>query len=456
MQPSLNRRFLALLTIATGALVLPGNAGAEGYPDSLREPIHEAALVPAEPADTVPGIFRAVELELGLTYPSVKQEDPEASSPPPHVVGDPLDPLAGMPVVEGPVPAPAVARPPGPSYQVPDRPEVHAFLERFQTGYRRAVVEKWLTRAGRYVEMIREVLLQRGLPEELLCTAMIESGFNPLAASRAGAKGLWQFMAPTARKYGLRVDKWTDERLDPEKSTRAAAAYLRDLYAQYGSWPLAHAAYNGGDVRILRAIKALKTTNFWELTRGRHLAEETKNFVAAIQAAILIHREPERYGFSAVPEKPLAYETIRVNGGTRLPRLAEEAGIDHGDLKALNPELRTVQTPPGESYALKVPVGGADKVRVVLERDAAKSLVASSRRPGPGADQKVAGRAVADSVHVVKPKDTVGGIAKRYGVSVEEIRRWNRLSEEARIRPGDRLRVAMAPATREEGQGGFR
>jgi membrane-bound lytic murein transglycosylase D len=147
-----------------------------------------------------------------------------------------------------------------------------------------------------------------------------------------------------------------------------------------------------------------------------------------------------------VPESPLSYETIRVNGGTRLARIAAEAGIDHDELKALNPELRTPQTPPGESYALKVPVGGADKVRVVLERDAAKSLLAS----------KPAGRVVADSVHVVKPRDTVGGIAKRYGVSVAEIRRWNRLPEEARIRPGDRLRIAMAPAAREEGQGGFR
>lgn len=455
MQPSLNRRFLALLIFSTGALVIPGTVGAEIYPESFREPVEEAALLPAEPPESAStGTLRAVEIELGLTYPSLKQGDTEASSET-ALGGDQFDPLAGMPIVEAaPV---ATARRRGPNYHVPDRPEVQAFVERFQTGYRRAVVEKWLARAGRYVEMIRDVLVQRGLPEELLCTAMIESGFDPLAASRAGAKGLWQFMAPTARRYGLRVDKWTDERLDPEKSTRAAAAYLRDLYAAYGSWPLAHAAYNGGDVRILRAMKSLKSSNFWDLTRGRHLAEETKNFVAAIQAAILIVREPERYGFAVSPEAPLAYETIRVSAGTRLPKLAERAGIDPTELKVLNPELRLAQTPPGDAYALKVPVGGADKVRVVLEQEEARAMVASARRSGPRAGATpVAVRAVSDGVHVVKPQDTVGGIAKRYGVSVAEIRRWNKLSEQARIRPGDRLRVAMATPAREEGQGGFR
>ena len=453
MQPSLNRRFLVLLILSTGALVLPGSAGAETYPFASQEdPVLEASLLPAEPVVTAPtNTFRAIELELGLTYPPLKREEAESEAEPgpdaPASLADvpPLSPAAEA------APAPPARR--GPVYEVPDRPEVDAFVDRFRTGYRRAVVERWLTRAGRYADMIREVLVQRGLPEELLCTAMIESGFDPVAVSRAGAKGLWQFMAPTARLYGLRVDRWADERLDPEKSTRAAARYLKDLYAAYGSWPLAHAAYNGGDVRILRAIKAVKSTNFWDLTRGKHLAEETKNFVTAIQAAILIFREPERYGFSVTPEAPIRYETIRVAPGTRLDRLAAEANLEMGDLKTLNTELRLGQTPPGDPYALKVPVGDADKVRVAIEREEAKKMLATSRRPATLAGV----RTVPDGVHVVKAQDTVGGIAKRYGVSVVEIRRWNRLSEEARIRPGDRLRVAMAsPMAREEGQGGFR
>jgi membrane-bound lytic murein transglycosylase D len=452
MQPSLNRRLLVLLILSTGALMLPGNAGAETYPFSDHDLMLEAALVPVEPSEPASSsTFRMIEIEMGITYPSEKQGESELGSAA-DPFGDPWDPPVGMPIIQA-EPEPA-ARKRAPTYEVPDRPEVHAFVDRFQTGYRRAVVERWLTRAGRYVGMIREILAQRGLPEELLCTVMIESGFDPVAVSRAGAKGLWQFMAPTARRYGLRVDRWMDERLDPEKSTRAAAAYLKDLYAAYGSWPLAHAAYNGGDVRIQRAVRALKSTNFWDLTRGRHLAEETKNFVPAIQAAILIVRDPELYGFSVTPAEPLRYETIRVAAGTRLARLADEAKLEAADLTALNPELRLAQTPPGEPYSLKVPVGGADKVRAVLEREAAKRMVASA---GTGRAGAAAARALPDGVHVVKPQDTVGGIAKRYGVSVAEVRRWNRLSEEARIFPGDRLRVALAsPAAREEGQGGFR
>jgi membrane-bound lytic murein transglycosylase D len=323
------------------------------------------------------------------------------------------------------------------AFPIPDNAEVRQFLERFQTGYRRAVVERWIERSGRYAGMIQGVLRDKGLPEDLMFTAMIESGFNPIAVSRAGAKGLWQFMAPTARRYGLRVDRWVDERLDPEKSTVAAARYLSDLHGLFGSWELAKAGYNAGEMKILRAMKTLGTSDFWELTRGRILQEETKNFVPAILAATLIGREPERYGFTASQTEPLAYETSPVPSGFALSRVAVLVGVGVEVLYELNPELKLKQTPPGGSYLLKFPVGASERFVEAQERQREQRLGASGRgrqAPKPG-------------IHVVRPKETVGTIAKRYGVSAAELTRWNELDGGAQIRPGDRLRIASAAST---------
>jgi membrane-bound lytic murein transglycosylase D len=324
--------------------------------------------------------------------------------------------------------------PPTPAFRITDNAKVRHYLERFQTGYRRAVVELWIERSGRYAGMIQGVLRDKGLPEDLMFTAMIESGFNPVAVSRAGAKGLWQFMAPTARRYGLRVDRWVDERLDPEKSTVAAARYFSDLHALFGSWELAKAGYNAGEMKILRAMKTLGTSDFWELTRGRILKEETKNFVPAIQAATLIGREPERYGFTASQTEPLAYESVPAPSGLALSRAAALAGVGVEVLYELNPELRLKQTPPGLPYLLKFPVGASERFVEAQERAREQRLAAAGR-----------GRqAVKPDIHVVQSKETVGTIAKRYGVSAAELTRWNELDEGARIRPGDRLRIASA------------
>ena len=388
--------------------------------------------------------------DLSATCLSVKQPDEEdgsAASP----AREPAPSASGSPGALAELPAEVILPPAvlaAARYQVEDNHDVRRFLDRFQTGDRRAVVERWLVRAGRYLPMVLDVFKQKGLPEDLVFTAMIESGFDPLAASRAGARGIWQFMAPTARRYGLRVDRWLDERLDPEKSTAAAARHFVDLYAVFGSWNLAQAAYNAGERTVVEAIRAMGTTDFWALTRGRRLKDETKNYVPAIQAATLIAREPERYGFIVTPAPPLTYEVVSVPASTSLKQLASKSGVELDALERLNPELRLKQTPPDGPYGLKVPVAGAVLVRTALDRGAGtRHVVAVSRGGEP--------RVTRPSVHVVKRQETVALIARRYGVSVADIVRWNDLDDTARIRPGDRLRVTTLGG-REEAQGGFR
>src|SRR6266853_2423539 len=304
-------RDLGLVFLCLAALGYPRIAGAE--PEGFS---------PLGPTSAPPVESRAVEAPQGEAILTLGQGPTEPS---PESDGQISDGAA----TESFSPA-------APVFPIRDNAEVRFFLERFQSGSRRAVVERWIERSGRYAGMIQGVLRAKGLPEDLMFTAMIESGFNPVAVSRAGAKGLWQFMAPTARRYGLRVDRWVDERLDPEKSTVAAASYLRDLHAMFGSWELAKAAYNAGEMKVIRAMKALKTRDFWDLTRGSVLREETKNFVPAIQAATLIGREPERYGFVAAFAEPLAYEQAPVPAVTTLKRVAALAGVATDELEELN------------------------------------------------------------------------------------------------------------------------
>lgn len=408
-----NRPFgVSLMLLSLAALGDPGAAGAEleGF-----SPLRLASEPPLE--------TRAVE--------------PPQGEPILKLLHDPTQPGPGSDLQTSDGAETQSFSPPTSAGPIRDNVEVRHFLERFQTGYRRAVVERWIERSGRYAEMIQGVLRDKGLPEDLMFTAMIESGFNPLAVSRVGAKGLWQFMAPTARRYGLRVDRWVDERLDPEKSTLAAARYLSDLYALFGSWELAQAGYNAGEMKVLRAMKALGTSDFWELARGRILREETKKFVPAIQAATMIGREPERYGFAPSQAEPLAYEAAPVPSGLALSRVAVLVGVGVDVLRELNPELRMKQTPPGGPYLLKFPVGASERFAGAQERGRGNRLATA------GHGRQVSKR----EIHVVRPKETVGTIAKRYGVSAAELTRWNELDEAARIRPGDRLRIASAAPT---------
>ena len=381
---------------------------------------------PMEPVGVIPVAWPASQEALADTFgPPIQVRETEVAPPAQAVVSLAL-------VTE---PTPAIARPaPAPAYPVQFNEHVRFFLDRFQTGYRRAITESRLARSGRYLPMIMDIFKEKGLPEELVFTAMIESGFNPVAVSRAGAKGLWQFMAPTARLYGLRVDRWLDERLDPEKSTVAAANYLRDLYTVFGSWDLAQAAYNAGEVRVQQAIQGSGTRDFWVLhRRSPYLLPETKNFVPAIHAATLIGRQPEQYGFTVVPEEPERYDVVTVPKGTRLMRLAGLSGVALADLEQLNPELWQKQTPPDAPYELKIPLGTAAAMQAAVELDTASRRVASRVPSAPRA-----------GVYVVQAGDTVWRIARQHGVSAVQLARWNGLEHPDRIFPGERLRVTAS------------
>jgi len=330
-----------------------------------------------------------------------------------------------------------------PTYEVAINPQVKYFVDRF-TSTRRDAVGLWFQRSGRYWTMIRDVLRSKGLPEDLAFTVMIESGFDTKAVSRAGAKGLWQFMAATARLYGLRVDHWVDERFDPEKSTVAAAAYLRDLHARYGSWELAHAAYNAGSAVVDKAMRATGSSDFWALARTKFLRRETKEFVPAIHAATVIGRDPGQYGFEFVGSESPEIERVAVPPATDFRKLSAKAGISLQMLKALNPTLIRGVTPPGATWEVRVPAGTGDGVLAALAPP--KRVVTTG-----------AGVAKRDDVHVVRPKDTVSSIAKLYGVSIKDAVRWNNLENGDAIHPGDRLRVTvLRPSVERDGQGGFR
>lgn len=367
------------------------------------------------------------------------------------------------------------------SYPLVMNARVESFIDLFRSDKKRDIIERWLSRSGKYLGMIKEVFREKGLPEELAYTAMIESGFNPLAVSRAGAKGLWQFMEATARRYGLTVNRWVDERLDPAKSTIAAAHYLKDLFGMFGSWSLAQAAYNAGELKVARALAATKSPDFWGLTRSHHLKDETKQFVPQILAATVIAQDPIRFGFDVVYQEPEEFDVVTVSRPTELRQVAKLAGTTMEHLRELNPALKVAVTPLDPShYPLRVPHGTADAVsaglaepshdepaRWVVHRVAkgqrveevgrlygttaariteVNLLPRAAVRAGtellvPVMPRRPREKGVGDDVHVVRQGETLGTIARLYGVTVDDMVRWNRLSNPDRLRVGESLRL---------------
>ena len=236
--------------------------------------------------------------------------------------------------------------------------QVEVYLDLFQ-GAQRKYFSEWLARSGRYIPMMEEELKAAGLPLDLVYLAMIESGFSQTATSSAKAVGLWQFMSYTGKDYGLEITKYIDERRDDKKSTRAAVAYLGDLYEEFGDWFLAVAAYNGGPGRLRKAIKKSRSNDFWQIAQNDTLPLETKRYVPKLIAAIIIAKEPEEYGFTDIENsRPISYDTIAVGPGLSFATAARITNSDNTIIQSLNQELLQEKTPPDrEMYALRIPKG---------------------------------------------------------------------------------------------------
>lgn len=229
--------------------------------------------------------------------------------------------------------------------------------------------EQWLLRLSRYRPLVENIFAEFDLPSDLIFLSLVESGFNPHAYSRAKATGPWQFMKGTAKVYGLRVDSYVDERRDPIKSTVAAARYLRDLYDMFGTWPLAMAAYNAGEGKVMRALRKAQAESFSEISKTKLIRRETKEYVPRFMAATIIAKNPDRYGFSQEAMQPHEFEEVTVTRPLHFHGISKATGISYEELRLLNPELRRDATPPGEgSYLLKVPVGTKTKVEQLLDR----------------------------------------------------------------------------------------
>ena len=382
-----------------------------------------------------------------------------------------------------------------PTYDVPIviNESVEGHLEYFQTTIRERFA-LWLQRSKQYLPVMKEIFKQHGLPEDLVFVALIESGFNPYAYSRSRAAGPWQFIIGTGRKYGLKINEWIDERRDPIKSTDAAARYLKDLYDQFGSWPLALASYNAGEGKVARAIAKTRSDDFWKIKETRHLRPETRNYVPKFMAATIIAKNPEKYGFALTDVEPFRYDEAPIDSPTDLHVIAKAAGVDYDIIKQLNPELRQGVTPLYyPDYKIKLPPGTRDtfmenfskipkEARLIWIRHTVRqgeTLSQLARRYGTSVktlqDTNHMGRrtmlsigstmiipakgATADmmvpasveteetvpqpqeqhkSIYRVRSGDTLWDVARQFGVTIKQLQTWNRLSS-TRIRAGQHL-----------------
>jgi membrane-bound lytic murein transglycosylase D len=363
-------------------------------------------------------------------------EAPKAEEPPPTVLQDIAGPKADDKLVgllqkeiEEAMQQPSGRRKIQFSMTLVENDRVRYFIDAF-CGKLRDFFVQALARSGKYIPMMATVLQEAGLPEDLVYLSLIESGFAPSAYSKAKAVGPWQFIRGTGLRYGLRIDNWVDERRDPVKSTRAAAAYLKDLHQMFGEWFLAAAAYNAGERRVESAVQRTNTTDFWDLTQRRTiLKQETKNYIPKFVAAALIAGSPEKYGFvDLVYEAPMDYDEVVMHRPMTLTRVAHLAQTTVANVKELNPELLRNVTPPSEEgFKLRVPAGSGEIF----------SQAYNKQYDSPNI--KVIN-------YTVKKGETLATIARRYHVQSNQIIEANELKT-AQVRAGQQLTIIQDGST---------
>lgn len=305
--------------------------------------------------------------------------------------------------------------------------EIRHWIEVFRSPRHRSRLRGYFERVGRYRGLIEEFFPSAGVPLDIQFLAVIESGGNPEAVSRARAVGVWQFMSYTGREWGLEVSTYHDQRRDPVASTRAAARYLARLHQQFGNWPLALAAYNGGPNRLRRLIHRHGASDPWQLLASPRLPRETRAYVPKFLAALLIGRQPQRYGMGRLwPDPPRSYQTVTVPPASRLSLVAQTAGISLRRLKAYNPHFPRSLATPQDSAHIRLPPEA-------FQRFQQRYAQIVDSLPAPFV------------VHRVQPRETLSRIALRYGTTVQKLMAINEAPEDPRhLQAGQRLQVPTA------------
>ncbi len=371
------------------------------------------------------------------------------------------------------------------SIPIPEHRTIRGAVSYFSTDLRDSI-QTSLLRSGKYRKLIDGVLEEMDLPKGLAYLPVIESAYLPNLTSRAGAYGIWQFMPDTAREYGLRVDWWVDERADPERSTRAAASFLKNLYRQFNDWSLALAAYNAGPGRVRRALEATGATTFWELLEQSAVPKETRGYVPTFYATLLIASDPQTYGFTLGAVEDVPVRRVDVEGPVSLRYLAQVANVPEATLRDLNPALRRGILPPGRAW-VRVPAKAAEEILsqagtlkrddseielcsfTLRDGDTLKQLAraldtkpetilamnglesASAIRRGDSLYLPIRARELGARLresenrnfyYAVRKGDTLYSVAKRHSLSVDELADLNDMTAKTRLHPGQRLRVA--------------